>query len=267
MIQSLPASEPSKGGTLNANHVLLDLAHTISVFPTISINTPPPRPPICQFCRNLRRRSASTPGPGALPVDPDLPPPSPTYPESSTSYSSNDDITLSTPDGLDPTSSGLFWVPAHLHPELAPGEFRAFLKSHTQVDPENPTSTDNDESSASGFLARRNSSRKGKGDGLGRKRSMLSKQYQPRMGDGVEEEVPPLPLGRGRGSLYGRGSSGDKGLTLEDLQRLEMLVEGEGEGGDEDPERLRSVLRRSLSTNVAPGCEFCNNGKVLIYSS
>jgi hypothetical protein len=79
---------------------------------------------------------------------------------------------------------------------------------------------------------------------------MLSKQYQPRAGDGVEEEVPPVPV-RQRGSIYG-GRGGEKGLTLEDLQKLEMLVEGEE---SDDPEKLRSVLRRSLSTNVAPGCE------------
>jgi hypothetical protein len=107
-------------------------------------------------------------------------------------------------------------------------------------------------------MARRNSARKDGGEsGLGRKRSMLSKQYQPRAGDGVEEEVPPMPT-RQRGSIYG-GRGGEKGLTLEDLQRLEMLVEGEGEEGD-DPARLRSVLRRSLSTNVAPGCKFVLSG-------
>jgi len=110
--------------------------------------------------RNLRRRSASSPGPGALAVDPDLPPPSPGS-QSSTSptYTSNDDITLSTPDGLD--DGGLFWVPAHLHPELAPGEFRNFLKQHTHAAPEHANADDAGEAPgvqrSSSWLARSNS--------------------------------------------------------------------------------------------------------------
>ena len=212
--------------------------------------------------RNLRRRSGSSTGPGALPLDPDLPPPSPGSSSSSTSasassssiptYSSNDDITLSSPDGLDPNSAGLFWVPAHLHPELAPGEFRAFLKSHTHSDPEHADASDAGDvagmSRSPSFLARSGSSRSA---GLGRKRSMLSKQYQPRVGDGVEEDVPPVPA-RNRDSIYG-GRSGEKGLTLQDLQKLEELVE---EAGDDDPEQMRTLLRRSLSMNVAPGCKW-----------
>ncbi|ORY28792.1 hypothetical protein BCR39DRAFT_186396 [Naematelia encephala] len=203
-----------------------------------------------QTLRNLRRRSVSTPGPGELPVDPDLPPPSPSSPGASTSYSSNDDITLSTPDGLDGDNAGLFWVPAHLHPELAPGEFRAFLKAHTRTDPANADETEIGEagmSRSSSFLGRASSRRSS--EGLGRKRSMLSRQYQPKSGDHVEEERPPVPV-RNRDSIYG-GRSGEKGLTLEDLQKLEMAMD-EAEGTD-DPATMRSVLRRSLSMNKAPG--------------
>ena len=79
---------------------------------------------------------------------------------------------------------------------------------------------------------------------------MLSKQYQPRAGD--EEDAPPVPS-RQPGSLY-RGQSAEKGLTLQDLQKLEEMVE-EAEETD-DPEQMRNLLRRSLSTNVAPGCEW-----------
>lgn len=209
--------------------------------------------------RNLRRRSASSPGPGALAVDPDLPPPSPT-PSASASYTSNDDVTLATPDGLDDGS--LFWVPAHLHPELAPGEFKAFLKAHTSADPEDGTAENAGIApglARSGSWLARSRSRSnsvrsiGGNDGLGRKRSMLSRQYQPRVGDTVEEEVPPIPA-RQRGSIYG-GKGGEKGLTLQDLQRLETMVD-QVEEGSEDPSQMRSMLRRSLSMNVAPGCKF-----------
>ncbi|WVW79401.1 hypothetical protein I302_101370 [Kwoniella bestiolae CBS 10118] len=204
--------------------------------------------------RNLRRRSITSAGPGALPLDPDLPPPSPSSrPESSGSlYDTNDDITLSTPDGLNGEDAGLFWVPAHLHPELAPGEFRAFLKSHTHPD---PTHADAAEAGEAPGLSRspswlsRNPSRRG-AEGLGRKRSMLSRQYQPKPGDDVENEAPPLPTRR-PASIYG-GRSGEKGLTLNDLQKLEELVD-EADEVDDDPEAMRTLLRRSLSMNVAPG--------------
>ncbi|OCF79169.1 hypothetical protein I204_01116 [Kwoniella mangroviensis CBS 8886] len=204
--------------------------------------------------RNLRRRSITSAGPGALPLDPDLPPPSPnSRPESSGSlYDTNDDITLSTPDGLSGEDAGLFWVPAHLHPELAPGEFRAFLKSHTHPD---PTHADAAEAAEAPGLSRspswlsRNPSRRGS-EGLGRKRSMLSRQYQPKPGDDVENEAPPLPTRR-PASIYG-GRSGEKGLTLNDLQKLEELVD-EADEVEDDPEAMRTLLRRSLSMNVAPG--------------
>ncbi|AAW44008.2 hypothetical protein CNF01870 [Cryptococcus deneoformans JEC21] len=205
-----------------------------------------------QTLRNLRRRSITSAGPGALPLDPDLPPPSPNSRasfETSPQYTSNDDITLSTPDGLD--GDGLFWVPAHLHPELAPGEFRAFLKSHTSTDPTHADASDAGDApgmSRSRSWMTRNPSTRGS-EGLGRKRSMLSRQYQPSAGDNVEEERPPLPTPKPV-NIYG-GRSGEKGLTLEDLQRLEQLVDEAGE--DVDPENMRNLLRRSLSMNVAPG--------------
>lgn len=53
--------------------------------------------------------------------------------------------------------SELFWLPARLHPEIAPQEFRNFIRDQTR--PEN--------------LLRRSGSQ------LGRRKSMLSRQYQP----------------------------------------------------------------------------------------
>jgi len=146
-------------------------------------------------------------------------------------------------------------VPAHLHPELAPGEFRAFLKAHTHPDPLNADASDAGEaaglSRTSSWLSRNVSARRGTQD-LGRKRSMLSRQYQPTLGDNVDEERPPVPV-RDRNSVYG-GREGEQGLTLEDLQNLEMVMNEADE--TDDPEEMRSILRRTLSMNKAPGCEF-----------
>lgn len=233
--------------------------------------------------RNLRRRSISTPGPGALAVDPDLPPspPSSTSSLHTPSLTSNDDVTLAAPDGLDDGS--LFWVPAHLHPELAPGEFKAFLKSHAHPDAPLGAGSDNPEGGAGGeagdapglgrspsWLARSASARRAGADGLGRKRSMLSRQYTPRVGDDADDMPRDAAAaaaagaagqggagvggggGRQRGSIYG-GRTGERGLTLQDLQRLETLVDGVEES--DDPAKVRTLLRRSLSMNVAPGCK------------
>jgi len=145
----------------------------------------------------------------------------------------------------------MFWVPAHLHPELAPGEFRNFLKQHTHSDPENASAEDAGEAAglqrSSSWLARSNS----RNQNLGRKRSMLSKQYHPRAGDNVEQDAPPMPV-RPSSSIYG-GRSGDKGLTLHDLQELEAIVDQADEEGN--PDAARAMLRRTLSTNRSPDCE------------
>ena len=76
---------------------------------------------------------------------------------------------------------------------------------------------------------------------------MLSRQYRPKHNDGVEEE-DVVPLKRDRSSLY-RSNPGPQ-LTISDLQKLEELAE-EASVND-DPSRLRNVLRRSLSLNLSP---------------
>jgi len=89
---------------------------------------------------------------------------------------------------------------------------------------------------------------------------MLSRQYQPRANDGVESEPPPLPSeasqlrrsGSTRANIYG-GVKGDQGVTLEELQKLEHLVDGAGIG--DDPAHMRDLLKRSLSLNVSPDRE------------
>ncbi len=198
--------------------------------------------------RDIRRRSSSQAGPGAL-LDPDLPnqPPtagsslsaqgkhwgaglSPTSPISSSGEASDavdEDAALNDPFHL-------FWVPAQAHPEINPNEFRNFLKEHARAP----------QDGAGALLSRINST----SSGLDRKRSMLSRQYKPRENDGVEEERV-VPLQRS-GSIY---TNGGPQLTISDLQKLDQLAEEASKS--DDPTRLRSLLRRSLSLNLAPTCE------------
>src|SRR6266852_4896142 len=94
--------------------------------------------------RDIKRRSTLQGGPGALILDPDLPTPgaqaaaaqasywNPTSDDSSSDSHSHEDASGS--DSDDPFH--LFWVPANMHPEIDPGQFRAFLKEHAQTPPE-----------------------------------------------------------------------------------------------------------------------------------
>lgn len=183
--------------------------------------------------RDIRRRSSAQGGPGAIPLDPDLPelPPSPSSPHASSSWNTS----LSSDEQESDVSedpSHLFWVPARLHPELAPSEFRAFLKEHAR--------------DGGAALQRANSASSSSTSSLGRKKSMLSRQYRPTESDGVEEE-DVVPLRRNKSSYY---SNPGPQLTISDLQKLEALAE-EASVSD-DPSKLRSMLRRSLSLNVSP---------------
>ncbi|KAF8202463.1 hypothetical protein BJ912DRAFT_1110755 [Pholiota molesta] len=222
-----------------------------------------------EVLRDLRRRSTT---PGALTIDPDLPnqspPASPTahWPgkplstspisatdssssssfaqgssslEHSTSSSSSSSSRAPATDGPNNPADDplhLFWVPASLHPEIAPAEFRAFLKEHARspVDASDPASV-----SSSTLLSASPS--------LSRKKSMLSRQYRPKENDGVENENI-VPLKRNRSLLYPTNPGPQ--LTISDLQMLEELAE-EASTSD-DPSKLRNVLRRSLSLNVSP---------------
>lgn len=206
--------------------------------------------------RDIRRRSTSQGGPGALILDPDLPNPAAQIP--STHWSNDpsppptDGDPSENPHDPDTSSSGasvsspaddpfhLFWVPANLHPEIAPAEFRAFLKEHARGPLAN---------GAPGTLERSNSL--ASASSLGRKRSMLSRQYKPSENDGVEDEKV-VPLRRNRSVFSNQGPQ----LTMSDLQRLEELAE-EASVSD-DPSKLRTMLRRSLSLNMPPSGTFCH---------
>lgn len=200
--------------------------------------------------RDIRRRSAQA-GPGAIPLDPDLPPNGPGGSASAGGYWDNysgppqrrpsarlrqqeDASAAQDVDDVPDDPSHLFWVPAHLHPEIAPAEFRAFLKEHTAASPDGTMPLVRSLSSSSS---------------LGRKKSLLSKQYTPSANDHVEDERPPVTVKRNRSSIY---STAGPQLTISDLQKLEQLAE-EAAASD-DPSKLRKVLRRSLSLNIAPSC-------------
>jgi len=198
--------------------------------------------------RDIRRRSTT---PGALALDPDLPHQSPptspttgywsggpspslTDDDSSSAYDdgSSSDHNAGSPNNPTDDPFHLFWVPAGVHPEIAPAEFRAFLKEHARSPPPDGTVTperSNSVASASSIL--------------GRKKSMLSRQYRPSENDGIEDERV-VPLRRNRSSVY------SPQLTISDLQKLEELAEEASES--DDPSKLRNILRRSLSLNVSP---------------
>lgn len=153
--------------------------------------------------------------------------------------SSNTADSSGTPNNPADDPSHLFWVPASLHPEIAPAEFRAFLKEHARSPPN---------SDASDSPQRSNSV--SSSSSLARKSSMLSRQYKPRENDGVEEENV-VPLRRNRSSFY---ADRVPQFTMDDLQRLEELAEEATES--DDPSKLRTMLRRSLSVNASGSYNF-----------
>ena len=189
--------------------------------------------------RDIRRRSIN---PGALAIDPDLPPsqspPSPSQTDGSSlprrrssrrSAGSSDDPAVPTDDPFH-----LFWVPASLHPEIAPAEFRAFLKEHARTPPHDEEEGVFRSNSVSSYAS---------ASALARRKSMLSRQYQPSENDDVEEERI-VPLKRSPSNAFGPQ------LTIKDLEKLDQLAE-EASTSD-DPSKFRNILRRSLSLNLSP---------------
>ena len=137
-----------------------------------------------------------------------------------------------TGDADEDDTSRLFWVPARLHPELAPKEFKTFLDS--RVDSIKRRSGD-------GSLSADGPDRKGSGGGLRRKKSMLSRQIDNSGGRGADGYQDGAERLERKKSL-----SGQEVLKtgISNLQELEVLVN--------DP---KVIQRLSLDTDLATGEE------------
>ncbi|KAJ9479083.1 Protein ZDS1 [Pseudozyma hubeiensis] len=193
------------------------------------------------------------------------------------------------PTSITPTSpqspkdpSHLFWVPASVHPEISPSDFRNFIKEHaaravTQHQGLNDAPADDDTLSPlaigdSPIAQRLNSVRRqqqqqndsqhasndargaliGRATSISRRASTLRRQYRPENDtDDTDEDKAPHPLERNRSALS-RGTYGlaIPNLTIDDLQKLEEAAEQASQS--QDPAMLRSVLRRTLSLNTTP---------------
>lgn len=146
-------------------------------------------------------------------ADPDLPSfaPAGTVPALAPGHATSED---------DP--SKLFWVPARLHPELAPKEFKTFVEERVDKIRRRSGSEDS--------LSPESSERSPTSDGLRRKKSMLSHQIDPK--GSYEDGAERLERRRSKGVQV----SGQ--TTIANLHDLEELVN--------DPSQL--VRRMSLDT-------------------
>lgn len=135
--------------------------------------------------------------------DPDLP-----------SYNTSHMPTVA-PTGSDDEddTSRLFWVPASLHPELAPKEFKTFLEK--RIGEIKRTAGD-------GSLSPNALQRHGSGGGLRRKKSMLSRQIDNRGGRGAEGYEDGAELLERKRSQSGQVKSS---LKVADLQELDELAQ------------------------------------------
>lgn len=120
-------------------------------------------------------------------------------------------------------ASRLFWVPASLHPELAPGEFKSFLESKADLIKRK-----------SGDYSSLGPERPGSQSSLRRKRSMLSKQIDNSAGytDGAER------LERQRSQTSRRD-----GMLGPNLQELETLV-------DDSPSNKDTLIRDLQNASI-----------------
>ena len=208
-------------------------------------------------------------------------------PQTVATASSNDDTPLTRP--LDP--SHLFWVPASMHPEISPSDFRRFLQDHTSravreqqqheengdVRPASTMSTNGSSSIGSGSNMTTSSPTSpgsiplalspisgspvdalmNRSTSIARRGSTLRRQYKP---ESDQDDDGPFAAikGKRRPSMQKAGSNNHYGgtptLSIDDLQRLERLAEEASKSSD--PTELRSVLRRTMSLNVASSGEW-----------
>ncbi|KAH7056961.1 hypothetical protein B0J12DRAFT_696853 [Macrophomina phaseolina] len=131
------------------------------------------------------------------------------------------------PEDDEDDPSRMFWVPARVHPELAPKEFKTFIEEKVQRHRRRSGESDS-------FLSADGLSREGSSGGLRRKKSMLSKQVDGPNGyrDGAER-------------LERKRSQNGGPAHAPTLQQLESVAE--------DPATLirRMSLRDSMDSGVA----------------
>jgi Activator of mitotic machinery Cdc14 phosphatase activation C-term len=132
--------------------------------------------------------------------------------------------------------SRLFWVPARVHPELAPMEFKTFLENRVQ--------SIKRRSGEQSSLSAENPERSGSGGGLRRKKSMLSRQIDDSYSrgangyrDGAEQLEQKKPLSQQR----------TPELKISDLKDLDELVK--------DPSRAMKKLTLDTTMRSDPGVE------------
>lgn len=126
-------------------------------------------------------------------------------------------------DEADP--SRLLWVPARVHPELAPGEFKSFLETRVQTIRRR---------SRDGSLSPDGLSRNNSGSSLRRQKSMLSRQIDDPSGPGRSGYVD------GAERLARQQSHRTSELSLEELVKdpskaVQKLAQ-ESQGGEDGPE-------------------------------
>ena len=152
------------------------------------------------------------------------------------------------------TGGSFFWVPASLHPELAPSEFKVFLRDQMR-DVEG--GGEDGQISAAGLgrvgsigLRRSSSGLSRSSSGLGRRGSMLSRQYQPKEGDDDAEDKSEDIRPMRRRSVY---TNTEPQLTIKDLQKLDDLADAAAAGKGGEANLIRRQLRRSISLGLAQG--------------
>ena len=152
--------------------------------------------------------------------DPDLP-----------SFNSNFGIPTTPPAGTDPDDTArLYWVPASVHPELAPMEFKTFLDKKVK-------SLKRRSEEKQGALSPDGLQRDGSSASLRRRKSMLSRQIDNTDGRGAEgyqdgAERLDRRKSQGSGEMLGGG--------ITNLQNLETLVS--------EPDKI--IQRLSLETGL-----------------
>ncbi|RMZ91314.1 hypothetical protein DV736_g1461, partial [Chaetothyriales sp. CBS 134916] len=150
----------------------------------------------------------------------------------------------STPSHSEDDSSRLFWVPARLHPELAPKEFKTFLDSRAEQIKRRSGELSQFSSPSSLSVSPTSSE-----SGLRRKQSMLSRQIHSPVGyqDGADR------LERKKSSLRGSPDLEELESLVSESGRLSMEAAASENGDIILPSVPSASLKRSKRTNYRRG--------------